>query len=155
MGLVNRVVPDAELEAYVKDYAETIAANAPLTVNAIKYIVGEVVKDETSAISSARRAGEAMLRQQGLRRGPHRLHGEAQAGVHRDLRDGPARRRANGAPLDRGATRRRQWHRSSCKGLTKRYGPLAVVDDVSLRIEHGRWSACSGPRAAARPRRCG
>ena len=32
MGLVNRVVPDAELENYVKDYADTIGGNAPLTV---------------------------------------------------------------------------------------------------------------------------
>src|SRR5262249_40784232 len=47
MGLVNRVVPETQLEAYVKDYAETIAANAPLTVAAVKYTVGEVVKDET------------------------------------------------------------------------------------------------------------
>ena len=41
MGLVNRVVPEAELESYVKNYAETIAGNAPLTVKAVKYIVGE------------------------------------------------------------------------------------------------------------------
>jgi enoyl-CoA hydratase len=47
MGLVNRVVPDAELEDYVKNYADTIAGNAPLTVNSVKYIVGEVVKDES------------------------------------------------------------------------------------------------------------
>jgi crotonobetainyl-CoA:carnitine CoA-transferase CaiB-like acyl-CoA transferase/enoyl-CoA hydratase/carnithine racemase len=47
MGLVNRVVPEAELEAYVKTYAETIAGNAPLTVKAVKYIVGEVTKDES------------------------------------------------------------------------------------------------------------
>jgi enoyl-CoA hydratase/carnithine racemase len=47
MGLVNRVVPDAELEDYVRDYADTIAANAPLTVDAVKYIVGQVVKDES------------------------------------------------------------------------------------------------------------
>ncbi|MGP0090093.1 MAG: enoyl-CoA hydratase [Xanthobacteraceae bacterium] len=46
MGLVNRVVPAAELEAYVKNYADTIGANAPLTVNSVKFIVGEVVKDE-------------------------------------------------------------------------------------------------------------
>jgi enoyl-CoA hydratase/carnithine racemase len=46
MGLVNRVVPEAELEAYVKNYGETIAANAPLTVAAVKYIVGEALKDE-------------------------------------------------------------------------------------------------------------
>ena len=47
MGLVNRVVPETELESYVKDYAETIAGNAPLTVKAVKYIVGEVMKDES------------------------------------------------------------------------------------------------------------
>src|SRR5712672_1870565 len=47
MGLVNRVVPEAELESYVKNYAETIAGNAPLTVKAVKYIVGEVTKDES------------------------------------------------------------------------------------------------------------
>ncbi len=33
--------------AYVKNYADTIAANAPLTVKAVKYIVGEVLKDES------------------------------------------------------------------------------------------------------------
>jgi len=47
MSLVNRVLPDAEVEKYVKDYAETISGNAPLTVNSVKYIVGEVVKDES------------------------------------------------------------------------------------------------------------
>jgi enoyl-CoA hydratase len=47
MGFANRVVPEEEIEAYVKNYAETIAANAPLTVNSIKFIVGEVVKDES------------------------------------------------------------------------------------------------------------
>ena len=47
MGLINRVVPEVELEAYVKTYAETIAGNAPLTVKAVKYIVGEAMKDES------------------------------------------------------------------------------------------------------------
>src|SRR5262245_48347710 len=32
MGLVNRVLPSAELEGFVKTYADTISANAPLTV---------------------------------------------------------------------------------------------------------------------------
>jgi enoyl-CoA hydratase len=35
------------LEKYVKDYAETIGGNAPLTVNSVKYIVGEAVKSES------------------------------------------------------------------------------------------------------------
>ena len=47
MGLVNRVVPEAELEDYVKNYAETIAVNAPLTVKTAKYIVNEAMKDES------------------------------------------------------------------------------------------------------------
>jgi enoyl-CoA hydratase/carnithine racemase len=47
MGVVNRVLPDAELEAYVKKYAETIAGNAPLTIKAVKYVVGELLKDES------------------------------------------------------------------------------------------------------------
>jgi enoyl-CoA hydratase len=47
MGLVNRVVPSAELETYVKDYAGVIAGNAPLTVGSVKFIVGEAVKDES------------------------------------------------------------------------------------------------------------
>jgi enoyl-CoA hydratase/carnithine racemase len=45
MGLVNRVVSHAELEAFVTDYAKQIADNAPMTVTSIKRIVGEAVKD--------------------------------------------------------------------------------------------------------------
>jgi enoyl-CoA hydratase len=45
MGLVNRVVADGELEDVVKGYADTIAANAPLTIRSVKFIVGEVMKD--------------------------------------------------------------------------------------------------------------
>ncbi len=47
MGLVNRVLPGDELEKFVKDYAETIGGNAPLTVDAVKFIVGEAVKPES------------------------------------------------------------------------------------------------------------
>jgi 1,4-dihydroxy-2-naphthoyl-CoA synthase len=39
-------VPDAELETYVASYTAMISANAPLTVNSVKFIVGETVKDE-------------------------------------------------------------------------------------------------------------
>jgi enoyl-CoA hydratase/carnithine racemase len=45
MGLVNRVLPDAEVAAAVTDYARTITANAPLTIGAVKTIIGEVLKD--------------------------------------------------------------------------------------------------------------
>jgi enoyl-CoA hydratase/carnithine racemase len=46
MGLVNRVVPRAELETFVTDYARTIADNAPLTVKAIKCTIAEALKDK-------------------------------------------------------------------------------------------------------------
>ena len=42
MGLVNRVLPAAELEAYVAAYCETIAANAPMTMHALKVTVEEL-----------------------------------------------------------------------------------------------------------------
>jgi enoyl-CoA hydratase/carnithine racemase len=47
MGLVNRVVPVAELESYVKTYAETISNNAPLTVKAEKFVANQTVQDES------------------------------------------------------------------------------------------------------------
>jgi enoyl-CoA hydratase len=47
MGLVNRIVEADKLEDYVRDYAEMISANAPLTVDSIKFIVGEALKDES------------------------------------------------------------------------------------------------------------
>jgi len=46
MRLINRVVPEAQLEGYVREYAETIANNAPLTIRAIKHSVTELLKDE-------------------------------------------------------------------------------------------------------------
>jgi len=45
MGLVNRVRPAAELEAYVSQYAQIIAANAPLTIAAVKLCAAEYAKD--------------------------------------------------------------------------------------------------------------
>jgi len=48
MGLVNRVVAADELEDYVRNYAHMISANAPLTLDSIKFIVGEVAKDESA-----------------------------------------------------------------------------------------------------------
>jgi enoyl-CoA hydratase len=47
MGLVNRVVEAEHLESQVHEYAQMIAANAPLTVASIKTIVAETLKDET------------------------------------------------------------------------------------------------------------
>ena len=45
MGLINRMLPAAELEKYVLDYAATLAANAPLTLKAVKQCLIELRKD--------------------------------------------------------------------------------------------------------------
>jgi enoyl-CoA hydratase len=46
MGLVNRIVPKAELEAAVIDYARRIAANAPLSILASKRAIAAATRDE-------------------------------------------------------------------------------------------------------------
>jgi enoyl-CoA hydratase/carnithine racemase len=45
MGLVDRVVPEAALDDYVRDYALTIAANAPMTMHAAKISILEALKN--------------------------------------------------------------------------------------------------------------
>jgi enoyl-CoA hydratase/carnithine racemase len=48
MHLVNRVVPTAELESYVKNTTDMICANAPLTIRAVKAAVNAALTDESS-----------------------------------------------------------------------------------------------------------
>ena len=45
IGLVQRVLPEPDLASFVDDYAASIAANAPLSVKAMKLIIGEALKD--------------------------------------------------------------------------------------------------------------
>src|SRR5438105_1015151 len=44
MGLVHRVLPDADLEPYVRDVLGTLCDNAPLTIANTKTILEEYVK---------------------------------------------------------------------------------------------------------------
>ena len=44
MGLVNQVVPKAELERFTRDYAQTISRNAPLTIRSAKANVEQLVR---------------------------------------------------------------------------------------------------------------
>ena len=60
MGLVNRVMPKAELESFTRDYATKMADNAPLSVAAHKFFVRESTKaaalrdaDKIRALSAA------------------------------------------------------------------------------------------------------
>jgi enoyl-CoA hydratase/carnithine racemase len=47
MGVVNKVLPEAELADFVKGYAATIAENAPLTIAAVKQAGIEALKPES------------------------------------------------------------------------------------------------------------
>ena len=49
MGLVNRVLPEAELESTVRHYAGLIAENAPLTMLAVKRTVDELLRTSPEA----------------------------------------------------------------------------------------------------------
>jgi enoyl-CoA hydratase len=44
MGLVNQVVPKAELEGFTREYAKRIAGNAPLTIKSAKNTVEQLLK---------------------------------------------------------------------------------------------------------------
>lgn len=46
MGLINHLMSREELEPYVRDYADTIGHNAPLTLKAAKLASSELLKDE-------------------------------------------------------------------------------------------------------------
>jgi enoyl-CoA hydratase len=48
MGLVNRVVPDDQVGKIAEETAQMIAANAPMTVESVKYIVSQTVAPESA-----------------------------------------------------------------------------------------------------------
>jgi enoyl-CoA hydratase/carnithine racemase len=56
MGLVHRVLPDAELETYVNDVIRTLADNAPLSIANTKTILEEYVKSAGSPDPARMRA---------------------------------------------------------------------------------------------------
>jgi enoyl-CoA hydratase/carnithine racemase len=63
IGLVNRVVPVDDLEPTVRDLAATIAANAPLTVQACKAAIREARKDPAQRdLAAVERMVEACFR---------------------------------------------------------------------------------------------
>ena len=49
MGLVDRVVPAADLERDVRQYCDLVAANAPLTIAAVKHAVDSVLPPPSEA----------------------------------------------------------------------------------------------------------
>jgi enoyl-CoA hydratase/carnithine racemase len=69
MGLVNRVVPSDELEGTTRRLAETIAANAPMTVAAAKLAVDGVVDPVPGILEAVDRAVAACFASEDYREG--------------------------------------------------------------------------------------
>jgi enoyl-CoA hydratase/carnithine racemase len=70
IGLVERVVPDAELWSATLDVARTISDNAPLAVQAAKITIAEVLKDPDKRDMDAIKAvGTACMDSEDFREG--------------------------------------------------------------------------------------
>jgi len=60
MGLVNRVLPDAELDEYVRKMALDLAANAPLSIAASKTVIDTLIRPEGDFAESEERIARCM-----------------------------------------------------------------------------------------------
>ena len=70
IGLVDRVLPDAELWEATLEIARTISGNAPLAIKAAKITIAEVLKDESKRDMAAIKAvGTACMDSEDFREG--------------------------------------------------------------------------------------
>lgn len=70
MGLVNCILPAGEVESYTRDYANTIAINAPLTIAAVKRSLVELNKDPTQRdLASCQRMVDACFESEDYKEG--------------------------------------------------------------------------------------
>jgi enoyl-CoA hydratase len=70
IGLVDRVLPDAELWDATMETARTISGNAPLAIKAAKITIAEVLKDESKRdMDAIKRIGKACMDSEDFREG--------------------------------------------------------------------------------------
>ena len=70
IGLVDRVVPDAELWSAATDIARTISGNAPLAIQAAKITIAQVLKDpDERDMDAIKQAGIACMDSEDFREG--------------------------------------------------------------------------------------
>ncbi len=82
IGLVDRVVPDAELWDATMEIARTISGNAPLAIKAAKITIAQVLKDPGDRdMNAIKQIGTRLHGLRGFPRRPPRLHGKAQAAI--------------------------------------------------------------------------
>ncbi len=86
IGLVDRVVPDTELWNATSEIARTISGNAPLAIKAAKITIAQVLKDSGDRdMGAIKKIGTDLHGFRRFSRGPPRLHGKAQAAIHREI----------------------------------------------------------------------
>ena len=85
IGLVNFVLLPDELEGRVRDYAASIAANAPLTIRAARPRFALRALFAARRCASRRGAGQRLLRQRGLPRRSPGVHEQKSTAIQRPL----------------------------------------------------------------------
>ena len=87
IGLINDVVPRAELKARVRQMADAIIEGAPLAVEASKQVMLQSLAMPDLAVGAARKisGGRAHAGERGRQGRPARLRGEAQAALARPI----------------------------------------------------------------------
>ena len=86
IGLVDRVLPDAELWDATMEIARTISGNAPLAIKAAKITIAEVLKDESKRdMDAIKKIGMACMDLRRFSRRPNGFHGKAQAAVQGEI----------------------------------------------------------------------
>ena len=90
IGLVDRVLPDAELWDATMEIARTISGNAPLAIKAAKITIARSAEGRKQARHGRDQGDRHGLHgQRGFSRGPHGFHGKAQAAVQGEVADAP------------------------------------------------------------------
>ena len=70
IGLVDRMVPEAELWSATLDIARTISGNAPLAIKAAKITIAQVLKDpDKRDMDAIKQAGIACMDSEDFREG--------------------------------------------------------------------------------------
>ena len=118
MGLVNRVLPKAELESYTREYALKMASNAPLSVAAHKFFVGESAKAATLRDMDKVKAWSIRCSgSEDYQEGGESLYGKTPAPISRQIEQGKALSSSGMRALK--SVRTSRWNRHGATGLGK------------------------------------
>ena len=155
LGLVNRVVPVADLRDTAQELGERIAANAPLSVAAAKAMVREASGRRPRGLRPRRGALGAGVPERGRAGGPTRVPRAARAAVEGTLTcRSPCAALADDLLAETARARRRarraHRHRSGTSPRRRRGGRCATRSAISRTSTTSTCRRCAEPRCASR-----